>query len=90
MVKDPDLARQALEAIGDGEVEADQIPADLFDYIVGHDEVKYWLQKSLVSPEPVHILLAGPPATAKSLFLEALRDLPGAHTPWVGPAAGPG
>ncbi len=78
-VKDPDLARQALEAIGDGEVEADQIPADLFDYIVGHDEVKYWLQKSLVSPQPVHILLAGPPATAKSLFLEALGDLPGAQ-----------
>ncbi len=78
-VKDPDLARQALEAIGDGEVEADQIPADLFDYIVGHDEVKYWLSKSLASPEPVHILLAGPPATAKSLFLEALGDLPGAQ-----------
>ena len=74
-----DLARQALEAIGDGEVEADQIPADLFDYIVGHDEVKHWLSKSLASPEPVHILLAGPPATAKSLFLEALGDLPGAH-----------
>jgi Holliday junction DNA helicase RuvB len=79
MVKDPDLARQALDAIGDGEVEAEQIPTGLFDYIVGHDEVKYWLSKSLASPEPVHILLAGPPATAKSLFLEALGELPGAQ-----------
>ena len=57
----------------------DQIPADLFDYIVGHDGVKYWLGKSLTSPEPVHILLAGPPATAKSLFLEALGHLLGAQ-----------
>jgi len=79
MVKDPELVRQALEAIGDGEVVTDQLPTDLFDYIVGHDEVKYWLNKSLTSPEPVHILLAGPPATAKSLFLEALGNLPGAQ-----------
>ncbi len=79
MVKDPELARQALDAIGDGEVEPDKIPEDLFDYIVGHDEVKYWLNKSLISPEPVHILLAGPPATAKSLFLKALGQLPGAQ-----------
>ena len=79
MVQDPELAHQALEAIGDGALLEDEIPADLFDYIVGHDEVKYWLNKSLTSPEPVHILLAGPPATAKSLFLEPLGQLPGAQ-----------
>jgi Holliday junction DNA helicase RuvB len=46
---------------------------------VGHDEVKYWVLKSLASPHPVHILLVGPPATAKSLFLEALGTLTGAQ-----------
>jgi len=80
VVQDPEMARQALDAIGDGaELQEGQLPPDLFDYIVGHDEVKYWLQKSLASPQPVHVLLAGPPATAKSLFLEALGGLPGAQ-----------
>ena len=45
MVRDPDLARQALEAIGDGALQEDQLTPDLFDYIVGHDEVKFWLNK---------------------------------------------
>ncbi len=80
VVQDPEMARQALDTIGDGEdLQEGQLPPDLFDYIVGHDEVKYWLQKSLASPQPVHVLLAGPPATAKSLFLEALGSLPGAQ-----------
>ncbi len=78
-VRDPEDARQALDTIGDGAGDPEKLPENLFDYIVGHDEVKYWLGKSLASPEPVHILLAGPPATAKSLFLEALGDLPGAQ-----------
>ena len=79
MVQDPDLASQVLEAVDeDGELVED-IPQDLFDYIIGHDEVKCWMGKSLASPEPVHILLAGPPATAQSLFLEALGNLPGAR-----------
>lgn len=78
-VKDPEDSRRALDTIGDGDAEPEKIPENLFDYIVGHDEVKYWLSKSLASPEPAHILLAGPPATAKSLFLEALAELPGAQ-----------
>jgi len=80
MVKYPDLAREALAIIGTGAVvEEGQVPADLFKHIIGHDEVKFWLGKSLAAEMPVHILLVGPPATAKSLFLEELGGLPGAQ-----------
>jgi len=77
LLRDPELVREALEVVGEEEQpEEGQIPSDLFDSIVGHEEVKYWVQKSLTSPRPVHILLVGPPATAKSMFLEALGSLP--------------
>lgn len=53
------------------------IPPDLFDVIVGHDEVKWLLRKSLKA-ERHHVLLVGPPATAKTLFLLEIARLPGA------------
>lgn len=75
LVADPDLARAVLTS-GVEELELGEIPEGIFDHIVGHEEVKYWMTKSLQSQEPVHILLAGPPATAKSLFLEVVGGLP--------------
>lgn len=45
------------------------LPQDLFASIVGYDEVKELLVAALLSPKPVHVLLVGPPALAKSLFL---------------------
>ena len=79
LVNEPETARQVLEAIGDTPGLEDGIPPDLLDHIVGHDEVKFWVGKSLAAPRPVHILMCGPPATAKSLFLEAIGSLPGAQ-----------
>ena len=42
------------------------------------------MQKSLASSDPVPILLTGPPATAKSLFLEAVGGLGGVQYPLGG------
>jgi len=42
---------------------------DMFDDIIGHDEVKELLKAAILAEKPVHVLLAGPPALAKSLFL---------------------
>jgi len=56
--------------------ESDEIPENLFDIIVGHDDVKEILWRSLKSERPVHILLYGPVASAKSLFLLCLSRLP--------------
>jgi len=45
------------------------LPDDLFSDIIGHDEIKELLRACLLSEKPVHVLLAGPPALAKTLFL---------------------
>ena len=43
VVQDPEMARQALDSIGDGDdLQEGQLPP-VFDYIVAHDEDKYWL-----------------------------------------------
>lgn len=41
----------------------------LFESIVGYDDVKRLFNMSLASDRPVHILLVGPPASAKTLFM---------------------
>lgn len=56
-----------------------EIPDDLFDIIEGYDDLKNILRLSLESSRPVHVLLYGPPATAKTLFLSELARLDGAR-----------
>jgi Holliday junction DNA helicase RuvB len=41
----------------------------MFESIVGYDDVKRLFKMSLASDKPVHILLVGPPASAKTLFM---------------------
>lgn len=51
-----------------------------FGVIVGHDEIKWLFNKSLKADKPVHILLIGPPACAKSVFLMMVEEqLSGAY-----------
>ena len=67
-----------MEKVGETEEEEEQleIPEDLFDVVAGHDKVKKLFSMSLQAERPVHILLVGPPATAKSIFLMELGRLP--------------
>jgi len=46
----------------------------VFDRIVGYDGIKRTFVRSLVSNEPVHILLVGPPGQAKTLFLRCILE----------------
>jgi Holliday junction DNA helicase RuvB len=49
-------------------------PESLFESIVGYSDVKRLFQLSLSSEKPVHMLLVGPPASAKTLFMvECMR-----------------
>jgi Holliday junction DNA helicase RuvB len=41
----------------------------LFDNIIGYDEIKKLFFLSFESQRPIHILLVGPPASAKTLFM---------------------
>ena len=77
-LKDPELVRECLEKLGEieeGQEEA-EVPLDLFDFILGHEQLKDLIWKSINAERPVHILMVGPPATAKSMFLGELARLP--------------
>jgi DNA polymerase III delta prime subunit len=47
----------------------------LFENIIGYDDIKKIFKMSLNSDKPVHILLVGPPASAKTLFMLELLNL---------------
>jgi len=55
-----------------------EIPDDLFDVIVGYEDVKKLFLMSLKAEKPTHILLVGPPASAKTVFLLEIARLKGA------------
>ena len=60
------------------------IPAGgLFEDIIGHDDVKELLTACLLVEKPVHVLLAGPPALAKSLFLWDIEQAAGERAIWL-------
>src|SRR5919197_164459 len=46
-----------------------------FQDIVGYDNIKRLFLMTLDADEPVHILLSGPPASAKTMFLQSLLKL---------------
>ncbi len=78
-IRNTELLAHALDALTEMPVQTEQaveIPNDLFSVIVSHDRIKWAFNMSLRSDKPVHILLVGPPATAKSLFLQELSRLP--------------
>jgi predicted ATPase with chaperone activity len=50
-------------------------PSALFNDIIGYNDVKRLVRMALDSDEQSHILLSGPPASAKTMFLESLRKL---------------
>jgi Holliday junction DNA helicase RuvB len=59
------------------------LPGDLFEDIIGHDDIKELLKASLLAEKPVHVLLAGPPALAKSLFLWDIEQAFGEQALWL-------
>jgi len=59
-------------------VKEEKIPDDLFEIIAGYDDIKRIMWKIIKKKARVHILLVGPPATAKTLFLLEFSRLPNA------------
>ncbi|MDP2920198.1 MAG: ATP-binding protein [Dehalococcoidia bacterium] len=55
------------------------IPDDLFDCIIGYDDIKDEIKFTLRDGREGHYLLIGPPATAKSLFLMEVARLGGTY-----------
>jgi len=59
------------------------LPEDLFNDIIGHEGIKELLRACLLAEKPVHVLLAGPPALAKSLFLWDIEQVAGEKAVWL-------
>jgi len=59
------------------------LPDDMFEDIIGHDGIKEILTAALLAERPVHVLLAGPPALAKSLFLWDIERACGEQVIWL-------
>jgi Holliday junction DNA helicase RuvB len=57
----------------------------LFDSIIGYEEQKELLRRVIESEKPIHLLLLGTPATAKTLFLLELTKIPNSVylTPYI-------
>lgn len=77
-LKDPELARECLDQLKEitAGTEEGEIPDDLFDFILGQDKIKNLIWRAIQSVNPVHVLLVGPPASSKSMFLGELARLP--------------
>lgn len=80
-LSDAAVVRSALQTVN-AAPPSGQEPLDvdsLFDAVVGLEKEKSLLRYAVQSEKPVHALLIGPPATAKSLLLSDLGRLPGAE-----------
>lgn len=79
-------AKQLVEIVDVQERPRDKaimLPDDIFEDIIGHDDVKELLRAALLAKKPVHVLLAGPPALAKSLFLWDIERVYGEQAVWL-------
>jgi Holliday junction DNA helicase RuvB len=73
-----------VDAQASKEASVEPIPADgLFRDIIGHEDVKELLIACLLAEKPVHVLLAGPPALAKTLFLWDIEHAAGEKAIWL-------
>jgi len=64
--------------------ESPVIPGDdLFTDIIGHEDVKALLKATLLAEKPVHVMLTGPPALAKTLFLWDIEQTFGEQAIWL-------
>ena len=60
-----------------------EVPDDIFEDIIGHEEVKELLKACLLADKVVHVLLTGPPALAKTLFLWDIERIGGELAVWL-------
>lgn len=97
-LRDREKTKEALRIDESGDVASvehddmteDDIPDDLFEPIVGHGDIKELFYASVQSEEPVHILLVGPPASGKTVFLEEIKRLKNSEFLIGSATSGPG
>ncbi len=85
-----ELGREVIAGLSDDKDQVDsdsnsplEIGENIFNDIIGHKDVKELLTACLLADKPVHVLLAGPPALAKSLFLWDIERVAGEQAIWL-------
>ena len=80
-VKEPEMVLEVIKALEEPTLQPlpSVIPEDLFNIIVGHDNVKTLVRYAIDAEKAVHLLFTGPPASAKTLFLMELARLPDSY-----------
>ncbi len=58
-------------------------PDDMFADIIGYDKLKELLREVLTLEKPIHVLLHGPPALSKTLFLWEVERYGGDNALWI-------
>ena len=85
----PEELEETLQGIQNPQTEQPEkieLPPDFLDVVEGYDDLKEVIKQSILNEEPVHIMLAGPPGTAKSLILMEIERLPGSAFVTMGTA----
>lgn len=59
--------------------EEDELPDDLFDDVIGYDDVKWLIRRGLTTDDITNFLLVGPPGSAKTVFLMCIEKMGGAE-----------
>lgn len=69
----------------------DELPDDLFDDVVGYDDVKWLIERGLTTDKITNFLLVGPTGSAKTVFLMCINEhLDNAEFVSGNPTSGPG
>lgn len=73
-----DMGDDAVQIVHDFP-EENELPEDLFEEIIGYDDIKWLLKRSLSTDKIINFILIGPPGSAKTLFLMSIYKLKGAE-----------
>lgn len=63
--------------------ELEQLTENMFDDIIGYDNLKELVRESLLTDKPFHILLVGPPALAKTMILFDIEKCLKDYATWI-------
>jgi len=77
-VRNPDLVLETIEEKSitpEEKAPESEIPKDLFEPIIGHENIKTIVKYAIDSEKPAHLLFRGVPSSAKTLFLLELSRL---------------
>lgn len=77
-----ELHEAAMEQIKETEYKQGDIlamPDDIFDCVIGYEDVKELLKSALASPRPVSFIMVGPPGSAKTVILRECERVHGSR-----------